>query len=167
MFDPSKLDLNLDSEETNLDKKPEKEEEKIETTKEEEEKQIIKKEDEAKNKDILANLKVEKTIDEKEEKIEDIVENPLLEIIDNDIINENESQIVQEEVIKNKEKEKNEEEKIIYDVNITDLQIVLYLLVDKEYDFVTFEPSNENIKLEFRKNKVVIDTKYIKYPTYS
>ena len=46
------------------------------------------------------------------------------------------------------------------------VDILLYL-EDKKYDFVTFEPSESNVKIDFRKNNVIIETKYIKYPIYS
>jgi PKD repeat protein len=59
------------------------------------------------------------------------------------------------------------ESKIVFDINITSIDIVLALLVDKEYDFATFEPSEEAVKITFRKDKVIKDTRYIKYPVYS
>ncbi|MDD2907897.1 MAG: PKD domain-containing protein [Candidatus Gracilibacteria bacterium] len=63
------------------------------------------------------------------------------------------------------------EEKInennIYDINIVSLNDILLLLEEKKYDFVTFEPNENSVKVEFRKNNVIVDTKQIKYPTYS
>lgn len=59
------------------------------------------------------------------------------------------------------------EEKIIYDINIVSLEIFLEILVEKKYDFATFEPSENYVKIDFRKDKIVKETKYIKYPTYS
>ncbi|NVP17166.1 PKD domain-containing protein [Candidatus Gracilibacteria bacterium] len=55
----------------------------------------------------------------------------------------------------------------IYDINITSLKDILFLIVDKKFDFVTFEPSENEVRLDFRKNNVIIETKYIKYPIYS
>jgi type II secretory ATPase GspE/PulE/Tfp pilus assembly ATPase PilB-like protein len=39
--------------------------------------------------------------------------------------------------------------------------------LEKQYDFATFEPSENYVKIIFRKDKVVKETKYIKYPTYT
>jgi len=59
------------------------------------------------------------------------------------------------------------EEKIVFDINITSIEAILTLLTEQKYDFVVFEPSSEAVKISFRKDKVVQDTKYIKYPIYS
>ncbi len=59
------------------------------------------------------------------------------------------------------------EEKIIYDINITTLEIFLEILLEKQYDFATFEPSENYVTINFRKDKIVKETKYIKYPIYS
>ena len=55
----------------------------------------------------------------------------------------------------------------IFDINITSLKDILFFIDDKKYDYVTFEPNEENVKIDFRKNNVIIETKYIKYPIYS
>ncbi|MDR2640018.1 MAG: hypothetical protein LBC61_01430 [Candidatus Peribacteria bacterium] len=62
---------------------------------------------------------------------------------------------------------KEEVENKIYDINISSINDVLNILILQKYDFVTFEPSDNEVKLEFRKNSVIADTKFIKYPLYS
>lgn len=69
--------------------------------------------------------------------------------------------------IKKIEEKKDEEQKIIYDINIVSLQDVLNILADKEYDFVVFEPSEELVKIIFKKDKIDKEVKNIKYPIYS
>ncbi|MDD2871530.1 MAG: hypothetical protein PHS49_06075, partial [Candidatus Gracilibacteria bacterium] len=59
------------------------------------------------------------------------------------------------------------EEKIIYDINLVSLEILLTILLEKQYDFATFEPSENHVKINFRKDKIVKETRYIKYPTYT
>ena len=59
------------------------------------------------------------------------------------------------------------EQNIIYDINLTSLEILLSILLEKQYDFATFEPSENSVKVVFRKEKVIKETKYIKYPTYT
>lgn len=65
-----------------------------------------------------------------------------------------------------KEEIKNEKSNI-FDINITSLKDILFLLDEQNYDFVTFEPNENTVKIEFRKNNVIVNTKQIKYPTYS
>lgn len=59
------------------------------------------------------------------------------------------------------------EEKTIFDINIVSIKEIVQLLIMKKYDFVTFEPKEDKVKIEFRKNKVVVDTRYIKFHIYS
>ncbi|MDR1944522.1 MAG: hypothetical protein LBQ59_00025 [Candidatus Peribacteria bacterium] len=66
----------------------------------------------------------------------------------------------------NSEKIENTENNV-YDINISSINDVFSLLVNNKYDFVTFEPSDNEVKLEFRKEKAIVDTKFIKYPIYS
>jgi hypothetical protein len=62
---------------------------------------------------------------------------------------------------------KSEEIKNIQDININSINDIFSLLVNNKYDFVTFEPSDSEVKLEFRKDNIILDTKFIKYPIYS
>lgn len=171
MFDPSKLDLDLNLEKTeenselsdekdnSLDKKDIKQSEEInDESKDNEKNDSGEKKSEIEKVDVLdlidwKTIKKEKYIDPK------------------DIwVTEYEKQIIKEKKEINNEKIKEEEKvenKIIYDINVTNIDNILSLLVDNEYDFATFEPTDENVKIIFRKNKVIKETKYIKHPIYS
>lgn len=79
--------------------------------------------------------------------------------------------IKEQEIVENKSEindlEEKEVEKVIYDINISSIKEIFLLLIDKNYDFVTFAPFEDKVKIDFRKDKIIIDTKYIKYPIYS
>ncbi|MDR1988257.1 MAG: hypothetical protein LBQ24_06070 [Candidatus Peribacteria bacterium] len=64
-------------------------------------------------------------------------------------------------------KDETEGENKVYDINISSINDVLSILILKKYDFVTFEPSDSEVKLDFRKDGVIVETKFIKYPLYS
>lgn len=66
-----------------------------------------------------------------------------------------------------KEDETKNENKNIYDININSLNDILLLLEWTSYDFVTFEPNDDEVRIDFRKNNVIVDSKFIKYPIYS
>ncbi|MDP2090703.1 MAG: PKD domain-containing protein [Candidatus Gracilibacteria bacterium] len=197
MFDPSKLDLDLN----NLNKENESAESKSDT---------IINELNTKNKstpntnDILDSLNIseklnisdnlnvienfyKKDVNEFVEKNQSLGLNDVMEVLDlpkenTNTVSINQSEIKSEEQIGKTEYEKNiinsqiktdekkdnnSVEKIIFDINISSLEILLEILVEKQYDFVTFEPSENYVTLNFRKNKVITETKYIKYPIYS
>jgi len=40
-------------------------------------------------------------------------------------------------------------------------------LISKQYDFFTLEPSEDKVKVGFRKDNIEKEVKYIKYPTYT
>jgi len=61
----------------------------------------------------------------------------------------------------------NENSKKIFNININSLNEVFTLMIEWNYDFVTFEPFDDNVKIEFRKDKLIVETKYIKFPIYS
>ena len=171
MFDPSKLDLDLN------------EKEKANNEAENNEKTTLETNNEAENLNISETIPhpwipsplQEKEATENEQEIEKENTSPL----ESENTWKTEENISEEDIWKteyeksiikpvNEEQKKEEtEEKIIFDVNITSVDILLAILVDKEYDFATFEPSEEAVKITFRKDKVIRDTKYIKYPIYS
>ncbi len=69
-------------------------------------------------------------------------------------------------------KEKSDEvkkEKIIFDINIKSVKDILYLLKDKEknFSFSTFEVDEQKVKIDFRKDSKIEETKYIKYNVYN
>ena len=57
--------------------------------------------------------------------------------------------------------------KIIYDININSINFIIKLLIDKKYDYVIFEPDENWAKITFRKNDADKEIKYIKYHIYS
>ncbi len=57
--------------------------------------------------------------------------------------------------------------KTIFDINIKSIDDVMALLIDNDYDFVTFEPDDTKVEVIFRKNSAIVETKYIKFATYS
>jgi PKD repeat protein len=169
MFDPSKLDLDLDE---NLDNNSKKEVEKksIETTN---------KELKPENNDVLGNLN--DSISDKLEndsvikKFEEPNSNEEKKEDTENTQNEKNIEVWRTEYEKSIIKEKKEikkeeaEDKIIFDINITSLDILLAIIVDKEYDFATFEPMDIDsaVKITFRKDKIVKEIRYIKYPIYT
>ena len=181
MFDPSKLDLDLD------EKK--KEESVVDNT----EKQETAVDDTEKKSDQAINdsekVENEKTINAQDDVLENLDDSvkaiPISETPeDNSILEElitpdekkdiNENEIWKTEYEKSitktiKKEESNEikSEKIIFDINVTSIDIILSILIEKKYDFATFEPSEEAVKIEFRKDKAIKETRYIKYPIYS
>jgi PKD repeat protein len=167
MFDPSKLDLDLNNktEKNNTIKKdiiPQKE--KIENLKIKDPLDTLSSSQiEENNKEIqkIEKSEEENTISEKENIVSE--EEIWKTEYEKDI-----SKLSKEtEEKKQKEESKTEEEKIIFDINITSIDIILAILVDNDYDFVIFEPSEDFVKIIFRKDKVIKETKYIKYPIYS
>lgn len=180
MFDPSKLNLDLE-ENNNNEKSLKKEENKVineiekqetETSKQE---NIETKKEESNNEknleseDILGNLNVSEEIIE--ENNSNIIQNQNKEIENNstkedeNIKDEIKEDKKDEEIIEEKAEE--DENKIIFDINITSVDIILKILIDNEYDFATFETSEEEVKISFRKDKVIKDVRYIKYPIYT
>jgi type II secretory ATPase GspE/PulE/Tfp pilus assembly ATPase PilB-like protein len=78
----------------------------------------------------------------------------------------NKSNNEQEQKVEKQEIEE-EAKKIIFDININSLQDILNILIEKQYDFVIFEPNEESVKISFFKDKVIKQEKNIKYPIYS
>lgn len=75
-------------------------------------------------------------------------------------------ELVQKE--KEREIEKTEEaKKIIYDINVKNIQDIFNKLVENNYDFVTIEPFDDFIKIIYRKDKIEKETIFIKYPAYT
>lgn len=164
MFDPSKLNLDLDNieketEEANKGKtnhihpttKPEEQLHDNPVTQRQDEKILItqewevKKEEEEEKNDPLNTLNT-LNITNNEEKIE----NSNLSIEEK----WNYSHLIQED-------------KIIYDININSLLDVLNLILSKEYDYVTFESNDTYIEISFKQQQAEVEKKYIKFPIYS
>ncbi len=186
MFDPSKLDLDL-NENNNSEKKQNTEEKQESVQKEttqkveestdvldsisidEENKNISKQNDDnTVGADLVSAKDEEKTNSEStEEKKEETKDNK--EKTEETVVNE-----VKEETVEIEKEEDSqeantqiEENKTVFDINLVSLDILLKILVKYEYDFAVFEPNDDWVKATFSKDKVVADTKYIKYPTYT
>lgn len=56
---------------------------------------------------------------------------------------------------------------LIFDININSINDILDLLLINQYDFCMCEPISDNIKVVFKKDQIVKDTKYIKFHVYS
>lgn len=169
-FDPSKLNIDF----TNIDKQePKKEEskniteEKISNEKVEENKteSII----QDNNVDILSN--VEKEIKE-EPKKEEIKKNE----IDLDTLSTflTDSEIRPEELKKidteKKQTQATQEANIaqnIFDININSIDDIIDILTKNQYDFAMVEPNSESVKISFKKDQIVKETKNIKFHIYS
>jgi len=165
MFDPSKLDLDLDNNEENNSKSINKKENiqssdnlNILDDSVSNKNEVIKQKETENNKWRIKNENSSKEIDEKE-----IWRTEYEKSI-----------IKQKEIEENAKKEKEQQDweknkKIIFDINITSVDILLAILVDKEYDFATFEPIDIDsaVKITFWENKIIKEVRYIKYPIYS
>lgn len=57
--------------------------------------------------------------------------------------------------------------KRMQDININSFEDILKELILNNYDFVTFEPTNQEVIINFRKDKAIVKTKTIRYATYS
>ena len=60
-----------------------------------------------------------------------------------------------------------ESQKTIYDINITQVDDLMSKLVQNGYDFVTLEPQESYVEVIFRKNSTIVESKNIRYSTYS
>ncbi len=187
MFDPSKLDLDLDE---NKGKKDANLLQKTESEKIEEHKQVSKSDNSSdiiNSSDDLDFLIQSESSDSKKEIL--MSDNGTETSTDDWVIESKEKSKDNNLQVKNtnygtindtsydkqfvidteKENEHNiiEQEKIIFDTNIKSLQDIFNKLVEKKYDFVTIEPFNDSVKIIYRKDKVEKDVLYIKYPAYT
>jgi CRISPR/Cas system-associated protein endoribonuclease Cas2 len=116
-----------------------------------------------------------KNTEENTENKKDFVENEIIENKEEVIENKNEEVISQDEKeINNEEKQeeiqvnKNEDnkEKIIFDININSLQDLIKILVINKYDFFTIIPDEDKVAISFKKDNLEKELKYIKFPVY-
>jgi type II secretory ATPase GspE/PulE/Tfp pilus assembly ATPase PilB-like protein len=175
MFDPTKLDLNLDDSEKKVEETGKENENQNEATSNQEEAPVIAEEKEtppslpqgtlspAQSGIHLVPLSGEEEIPNIKDEENSVQEqdSPL----DKGEMSEGQRGLQEDEKQENEQSE--EENKIIFNINITSLQDVLNLLIEKEYDFVLLEPETEAIKISFRKEKIEKEAHFIKYPIYS
>ena len=128
MFDPAKLDLNLYDSEKKVEETGTKNENQNEVTSNQEEAPIVVEEKKPEENNPPKS--------ESNENYEDFKD----KITDN--TNENDEKKETVEPIA-------EEKNIIFNINITSLQDILTLLIEKQYDFVLLEPETEAIKNQF------------------
>lgn len=173
MFDPSKLDLDLE----NKNKNSQTSDNSINAEKNEtidENSSLSEINSNENNIDILENIDDSKWNEQEKINAENISEtenDPILDIFNAPITynNTKENSTTNQSNQENKEEpdEKIEENKVIYDINIESIKDILYLLVDNNYDFWTVEPNENNVSIIYRKDKIIKDTKIIKFPVYS
>lgn len=60
-----------------------------------------------------------------------------------------------------------EEPAKVIDINITSLNDIWAIVVDKKYDFVTIEPQEHEVKITYKKDGIEKSIQYIKHVTYS
>jgi len=109
-------------------------------------------------------------IETKIETASEIAEDKTESVSDNNYGVENDTTYDKELIQKEKEREieKTEEaKKIIYDINVKNIQDIFNKLVENNYDFVTIEPFDDFIKIIYRKDKIEKETIFIKYPAYT
>lgn len=176
MFDPSKLNLSVEegngikndeiiesekTEDNNLEVGNDPLENLENITEKQEPSATLENDENLKYEDILWDLS-----DQNEEIINEKVD--ASEIVEeNNVWKTEYEKAIAKDIKENKNLANNDNKNIIFDINLTSIEILLNILIDKEYDFATFEPSDEAVKINFRKDKVIKDTKYIKFPVYS
>jgi PKD repeat protein len=178
MFDPSKLNLDLD-EKNKVSKINTKEEIKAELEKVEQvfdNKDILKEETqkekenlEQEEKDILwdvnksfieNDLEINKIKKEEEKKEEHNEKKELKNVVWD----------INDTIIKNKELDvqiKKELDNSLIDINIKSLQNIFDIMLKNDSNIFVFEPRDNDIKIIFRDWKIEKDIKYIKFPIYS
>jgi len=55
----------------------------------------------------------------------------------------------------------------IYDINIVSLEEAINYTALKTYDFFIVSPEDDKVKISFRKDKIEIEAKYVKFPVYN
>ena len=176
VFDPSKLNLDLNNPQKSEETKPSSsflasEKEIKQSNSEIETDTVIKKQ---------PTTPVENTL-----KVEPDVIDPLAEIGDkipaidekvskNTIIIDENSEIetvsdenTQEKAPEPKKEEPKQEETKIIDINIKTLDDLITYQNDKKYDFLTIEPGENEVQISFKKDSIEKEVKYIKFPIYN
>lgn len=58
-------------------------------------------------------------------------------------------------------------EKKLIDINITSLENIITLIDEKSYDYVLVEPEDIQVKITFRQDNIDKEIKYVKFPVYT
>lgn len=196
MFDPSKLNLDLDEQDKNNNQENNSSyntnNENIEVRWDEnisnkEENKNVKNDPLAVLSNSVNDFSEDKKLEEKKEPIKEKFENSLSE--ENNKIVQKENKEWYNSEVYNSEKNKTEdynnqkiekeiqtkitnqeektEKKILFDININSIVDLLKYLVKNGYDFFTLEPDEEKVEVKFYKAKVEKEKKYIKFPVYT
>ena len=180
MFDPSKLNLDLDeNEKVSKAKTPEEiktELEKVEKSlsennlEQEERKEIIET-SKQEEKDILWNVEqkfIEKDLEkQKEKKIEKAEEKKEDEEEQKEVVWDISETVAMNKMFNKAKAKENIWNKDLIDINIKSLEDILNIMNKNSADIFIFEPRDTDIKVTFREGKIEKDIKYIKFPIYN
>jgi type II secretory ATPase GspE/PulE/Tfp pilus assembly ATPase PilB-like protein len=72
-----------------------------------------------------------------------------------------------ENISTEEKKEENQEEQIIFDINLKSIDDLVDILIKNEYDFLVIEPLENSVRVSFKKDSILKLQKYIRYGTYS
>ncbi len=67
---------------------------------------------------------------------------------------------------KNISNSQNQKQKIIFDININSIDDLIDILLKNNYDFFALEPGNNFVKILFKKDSILKESRYINFPTY-
>lgn len=159
-FDPSKLDIDF----SKIDE--------IGKEKKEEIKEIS-----SQNNDILSNINTsspQKTETSSlqpkvwEEKKEIDIETLSTILTDADVRTDALKKLDEEKIasLQDNSSQNSQENSIIFDINIRDINDLIEILLKNQYDFFAMEPSSDFVKISFKKDSILKEVKYVKFPTY-
>lgn len=74
------------------------------------------------------------------------------------------SNVINEEI---KNEQNQDDDKIIFDINIKWIDDLIDILLKNEFDFLVVEPYEDYVRISFKKDSILKLKKYIKFPTYS
>jgi type II secretory ATPase GspE/PulE/Tfp pilus assembly ATPase PilB-like protein len=152
MFDPSKLDLNVNDSEQPLE--PDTKKTPI---------------PEPTRNDPLADISTETTAPSPAlTNDKTVISKPKVQEEDSDISQDNDEEIEassQETIIQQPIPEAPKQ--VLFDINIAKLSDILHLLQKEQYDFATLEPKQDRVVLTFKKEKIEKESKNISYSVYS
>ncbi len=87
------------------------------------------------------------------------LENNKNEISLENILNENNAEGIQANNVSN-------QESTVFDINIQNINDLIAILHSEKYDFVQIIPQDESVKIIFKKESIVKNTKFIRFPVY-
>lgn len=172
VFDPSKLNLDLDADTTKQDEKIEEKNEEIIESFEKKEEQIILETiiEKEETKDSLDSFlsDLEQVNTKSEEKIEekDILSDISTIVTDPSLLSSEQKAEIQshkEEVLDIIP----EKQTIVFDMNVTNIDDLIKINLEKWYDFFIIEPKDDFVRVSFRKDWLEKESKNIKFPIYS